>query len=49
MDLAKLHGFLVDRKDVRVIKSLEDLSEAELMALAGLGPEPTADGGATKH
>lgn len=35
MDLAKLHGHIVERKDVRVIRNMEDLSEAELMALAG--------------
>ena len=38
MDLAKLHGHVVERKDVRVIRSLEDLTEAELQALAGIEP-----------
>lgn len=47
MDLAKLHGHIVEKKDVRVIKSLEDLSEAELQALAGVVVLPEAD--TTRH
>ena len=47
MDLAKLHGHIVEKKDVRVIKSLEDLSEAELQALAGV--VPTGDDATTRH
>lgn len=47
MDLAKLHGHVVERKDVRVIKSMDDLTEAELQALAGLVPDPAAD--TTRH
>ncbi len=35
MDLAKLHGHIVDRKDVRVIRNVEDLTDEELAALAG--------------
>jgi phage terminase small subunit len=38
MDLAKLHGHIVDRKDVRVIKSYTDLSDEELAALAEMDP-----------
>jgi len=48
MDLAKLHGHIVEKKDVRVIQSLEDLSEAELLALAGQVPNPATDA-TTKH
>lgn len=39
MDLAKLHGHIIDRKDVRVIKNVEDLSDEELAALAQSKPE----------
>lgn len=35
MDLAKLHGYIIERKQVRVIKSLEDLSDEELVAIVG--------------
>jgi len=50
MDLAKLHGHIVERKDVRVIRNLEDLSEAELMALAGeTGPAIDPNSLTTKH
>jgi phage terminase small subunit len=50
MDLAKLHGHIVERKDVRVIRNLEDLSEAELMALAGeTGPVVDPNALTTKH
>jgi len=48
MDLAKLHGHIVEKKDVRVIQSLEDLSEAELLALAGQVPAAVPDA-TTKH
>jgi phage terminase small subunit len=34
VDLARLHGHIVDRKDVRVIRSLQDLSDEELAALS---------------
>jgi hypothetical protein len=34
--LAKLTGHLVERRDLRVIRSFEDLSEEELLMLAGL-------------
>ena len=33
MDLAKLCGYIVDRKDVRVIRSFKDLTDDELNAL----------------
>lgn len=36
MDLAKLHGHIVEKRDVRVIRDLSDLTEAELDVLAGL-------------
>jgi hypothetical protein len=49
MDLAKLHGHVIEKKDVRVIRSLEDLSEAELVALAEQAPPPVPDPPATKH
>jgi phage terminase small subunit len=49
MDLAKLHGHIVERKDVRVIRNLEDLSEAELMALAGETAPADPNALATKH
>ncbi len=32
--LARLHGHIVERKDVRVIRSIEDLSDEEVAALA---------------
>jgi hypothetical protein len=35
MDLATLHGYIVERRDVRVIRSIEDLSDEEIAALAG--------------
>lgn len=35
MDLAKLHGHIVEKRDVRVIRSVDDLTEAELETLAG--------------
>jgi hypothetical protein len=39
--LAKLTGHLVERRDLRVIRSIEDLSEEELQLLAGAdGEEP---------
>lgn len=34
MDLAKLHGHIVERKDVRLIRSIEDLQDEELTNLA---------------
>jgi hypothetical protein len=34
--LAKLTGHLVERRDLRVIRSIEDLSEEELQVLAGM-------------
>jgi phage terminase small subunit len=35
--LAKLTGHLVERRDLRVIRSFEDLTEEELQQLAGIG------------
>lgn len=35
MDLARLHGFIIERRDVRVIHSIEDLTDEELAKLAG--------------
>jgi hypothetical protein len=35
VDLARLKGYIVERKDVRVIRALEDLSDEELAALVG--------------
>ena len=37
--LAKLTGHLVERRDLRVIRSIEDLSEEELQVLAGVADE----------
>jgi hypothetical protein len=37
--LAKLTGHLVERRDLRVIRSIEDLSEEELLVLAGAADE----------
>ena len=37
MDLAKLHGYIVERRDLRVIRQVEDLSDEELAALAATG------------
>jgi hypothetical protein len=34
MDLAKLHGHIVDRKDIRVIRTVDDLTDDELATLA---------------
>jgi hypothetical protein len=48
MDLAKLHGHIIDRKDVRLIKSIDDLREDELAALAATELPEDADR-ATKH
>jgi len=47
MDLAKLHGHIVDRKDIRLIKSIDDLREDELAALAATPLD--SDKRATKH
>lgn len=33
MDLAKLHGHIVEKRDVRVIKSVQDLTDEELLAI----------------
>lgn len=40
MDLARLKGYIVERKDVRVIRALDDLSDDELQALASGGEFP---------
>jgi phage terminase small subunit len=37
--LAKLTGHLVERRDLRVIRSFEDLSDDELQVLAGVADE----------
>jgi hypothetical protein len=42
--LAKMGGHIVDKRDVRVVTSWEDLSDDELRALAG--PAPPGDGSA---
>ena len=42
--LGKLHGFIVEKRDVRVIRSIEDLTDAELEAIAG-----GTGGGAGEH
>jgi hypothetical protein len=39
--LAKMGGHIVDKRDVRVVTSWEDLSDDELRALAG--PAPPGD------
>lgn len=41
MDLARLHGYVVETKNLRVIRSLEDLTAAELEALAAEEGEGT--------
>ena len=41
--LAKLTGHLVERRDLRVIRSIEDLSEEELLLLAGLGDKASRE------
>lgn len=45
--LAKLHGHIVERRDTRVIKSIEDLTEDELAALEAQAQ--AADAKAVKH
>lgn len=45
--LAKLHGHIVERRDTRVIKSIEDLTEDELAALEAQAK--AADAQAVKH
>lgn len=47
MDLAKINGHIIDRKDVRIIRDVSDLSEAELEALAQSGD--TDKRGETRH
>ncbi len=37
--LAKLHGFVVERRDTRVIRGFQDLTDEELRALIGEGHE----------
>lgn len=44
MDLARLHGFIIERRDVRVIRGIEDLSDDELIAIA-----KGDDGHVTRH
>lgn len=47
MDLAKLHGHIVEKRDVRIINSVDDLTLAELAALASTAiPE---DSKPTRH
>jgi len=51
-NLAKMQGYIIDRKDIRFVGRIEDLSDAELLALeeqakADLGPELEARG--TRH
>jgi hypothetical protein len=46
--LAKMHGYIIEKRDIRVVKSWEDLSDEELKALAGPvepPPEPPKDEG----
>lgn len=51
-NLAKMQGYVIDRRDIRFVGRIEDLSDAELLALeeqakADLGPELEARG--TRH
>jgi hypothetical protein len=46
--IAKLHGYIVDRKDVRRIRSFEDLTDEELALLAET-PERQQKLGGTQH
>lgn len=39
MDLAKLQGYIIDRKDVRLIRDFSDLSDEELAALVQQRPQ----------
>ena len=46
--LAKLTGHLVERRDLRVIRSVSDLSDEELAAVAA-NAEQERDQGGTRH
>ena len=46
--LAKLHGMIVERRDVRLIRSIEDLSDDELAALEAQARQQ-AEGNRTRH
>lgn len=37
MDLGKLHGYVIDRSNVRLVRSVTDLTDEELAALAAEG------------
>ena len=42
--LAKIHGYVLGKRDVRVIRSIKDLSDAELAAIVARGdPDAAAD------
>jgi phage terminase small subunit len=45
--LAKLTGQIVERRDLRVIRSIDDLTEEELRAIVERGPPEEEDG--TRH
>ena len=47
--LAKLHGMIIERRDVRVIRSIEDLTDEELAALEVQARARAAQGGDTRH
>ncbi len=48
MDLAKLHGYIIERKDLRVIRAVTDLTDDELAAIAA-GAERDKAMGETRH
>ena len=48
MDLAKLQGYIIDKKDVRVVRSIEDLTDEELANLAAADERERARG-ETRH
>lgn len=45
--MARLHGYIIDRKEVRRIARWQDLTDEELATLASLDAEP--DGKGTRH
>lgn len=43
VDLARLKGYIIERKDVRIINSVDDLNDEELAALAASGEDAASE------
>ena len=49
LDLAKLHGYVIEKRDVRVIKDVSDLTDDELAALEAAAKRAAGEGDGTRH